>query len=89
VAGAYDTGMGLLIEAAEALELAGQACDAPEDAERFLALADRVRGYLAVSRSTTTLGMPRIPPGANRLSDDDVIHRAGAAGQSHIRVIPG
>jgi hypothetical protein len=89
VAGAYDTGMGLLIEAAEALELAAAACDAPEDAERFSALADRVRGYLAVSRSTTTLGMPRIPPGANRLTDDGVIHRSGAAGQSHIRVIPG
>jgi hypothetical protein len=89
VAGAYDTGMDLLIEAADALQLAAQACDAPEDAEQFSALADRVRGYLEVSRSTTTLGMPRIPPGANRLTDDDVIHRSGTAGQSHIRVLPG
>ena len=89
MAGAYDTGMGLLIEAADALRLAGQACDAPEDAERFSTLADRVRDYLEVSRSTTTLGMPRIPPGANRLTDDGVIHRSGGAGQSHIRVLPG
>ena len=87
--GAYDTGMGLLIEAAEALRLAGQACDAPEDAERFIALADRVHDYLEVSRPTTTLGMPRIPPGTNRLTDDGVIHRSGGAGQSHIRVLPG
>jgi hypothetical protein len=86
--GGYDTGLGLLVEAAEALELAGGACDAPEDAARFIALADRVRAYLAASRPSTTLGMPRIPPGGNRLTDEGVIHRSGGAEQSHIRVIP-
>jgi hypothetical protein len=58
----YDTGMELLAEAAHALEVAGGACEAPEDAAEFMALAVRVRDYLAVSRPTTTLGMPRIPP---------------------------
>ncbi len=84
----YDTGMNLLVEAAEALETAGNACDAPEDAAGFLALADRVRTYLAVSRPSTTLGMPRIPSVGNRLTDESVIHRTGGLGQSHIRVLP-
>ena len=86
--GGYDTGMDLLIEAAHALDLAGEACDSPEDAACFSTLAARVRSYLAVSRPTTTLGMPRIPPGGHRLTDEDVIHRSGAAKQSHIRVLP-
>jgi hypothetical protein len=84
----YDTGMNLLVEAAEALEMAGNACDAPEDGAGFLALADRVRTYLAVSRPSTTLGMPRIPTVGNRLTDESVIHRTGGLGQSHIRVLP-
>jgi hypothetical protein len=88
VVGGYDTGMDLLIEAAHVLDLAGDACESPEDAARFSALADRVRSYLAVSRPTTTLGMPRIPPGGNRLTDESVIHRTGAVQQSHIRVLP-
>ena len=88
VVGAYDTGMDLLIEAAHALDMASDACETPEDAARFSALADRVRTYLAVSRPTTTLGMPRIPPGGNRLTDERVIHRSGAVQQSHIRVLP-
>jgi hypothetical protein len=85
---AYDTGMDLLIEVAQALDIAGGACETPEDAARFLALADRVRTYLAVSRPTTTLGMPRIPSVDNRLTDERVIHRSGAVEQSHIRVLP-
>jgi|ERR1035441_3873683 hypothetical protein len=88
VVGGYDTGMDLLIETAHALDIAGNACEAPEDAARFSSLADRVRSYLAVSRPTTTLGMPRIPPGDNRLTDEGVIHRSGAIQQSHIRVLP-
>ena len=51
-------------------------------------MAERIRSYLAVSRPTTTLGMPRIPDDANRLSADAVVHRTAAAGQSHIRVLP-
>ncbi len=84
----YDTGMDLLVEAADALELAGEACDLPEDAARFAALAARVRTYLAASRPSTTLGMPRIPSVGNRLTDEGVIHRSGSAEQSHIRVLP-
>ncbi|MGO9028328.1 MAG: hypothetical protein ACLQOZ_06835 [Acidimicrobiales bacterium] len=88
MAGGYDTGMELLMEAAHVLDLAAEACDSPEDAARFSALSERVRGYLAVSRPTTTLGMPRIPPDANRLTDEAVIHRSEALRQSHIRVLP-
>ena len=88
MAGAYDTGMELLIEAAHVLDLAAEACESPEDADRFGALADRVRGYLAVSRPTTTLGMPRIAPETNRLTEESVVHRSGASQQSHIRVLP-
>ena len=88
VTGAYDTGMDLLMEVAQALDIAGGACEAPEDAARFSELADRVRIYLAVSRPTTTLGMPRIPSVDNRLTAETVIHRSGAVQQSHIRVLP-
>jgi hypothetical protein len=84
----YDTGMDLLIEAANALDIAGEACESHEDAARFFALAERVRGYLALSRPTTTLGMPRIPSSDNRLTDEGVIHRSGADQHSHIRIVP-
>ena len=85
---ARDTGMDLLIEAAHSLDLAGSACDAPEDAAHFSALADRIRRYLDVSRPTTTLGMPQIPSVDNHLSEEDVIHRTEVLNQSHIRVLP-
>ncbi len=85
--GAYDTGMELLVEAAAALEAAGAACDSPEDATYLTSVADRIRGYLAVSRPSTTLGMPRIPSDQNRLTDDTVVHRSGESQPSHIRVI--
>jgi hypothetical protein len=84
----YETGMDLLIEAVAALELASEACDAPEDAAHFSTLADRVRTYLAMSRPSTTLGMPRIPSGGHRLTDESVIHRSDSVQPSHIRVIP-
>jgi hypothetical protein len=83
----YETGMDLLIEAVEALDLASEACDAPEDAALFSTLADRVRAYLEMSRPSTTLGMPRIPSDGRRLTDESVIHRSGAVQPSHIRVI--
>ncbi len=86
--GGYDTGMDLLVEAAQALDMASNACEAPEDAARFAAIADRVRQYLAVSRPTTTLGMPRLPSADNQLTDEGVIHRTGRLEQSHIRVLP-
>lgn len=84
----YDTGMDLLVEAARTLDQAAQACESDEDASRFVALAERVRNYLAVSRPTTTLGMPRIPEGTNRLADEAVIHRSESSRQAHIRVLP-
>lgn len=83
----YETGMDLLTEAAAALDLASEACDAPEDAALFSTLADRVRTYLAMSRPSTTLGMPRIPSDSNRLTDEGVIHRSDTVQPSHIRVI--
>jgi len=85
--GAYDTGMDLLVEAANALDAAGAACDAAEDATYLTSVSDRIRRYLAVSRPSTTLGMPRIPSDQNRLTDDTVVHRSGENQPSHIRVI--
>lgn len=79
--------MELLTEAADALELAGSACERQEDAEHFFTLAGRLRRYLALSRPTTTLGMRRIPSSDIRLSEKDVIHRTGEAEQSHLRVL--
>jgi hypothetical protein len=82
-----ETGIELLTEAANALDMAGSACESPEDAAHFSALADRVRSYLAVSRPTTPLGMPRIASADNQLTDERVIHRTGELGQSHIRLL--
>jgi hypothetical protein len=84
----HDTGLELLTGAVGLLDLAAGACDSDEDAERFEQLAGRIRSYLAVSRPTTTLGMPRIPEDATRLSAEAVVHRTAAAGRSHIRVLP-
>ena len=85
--GAYDTGMDLLIESAKELDMAAGACESPEDAARLSALADRIKTYLAMSRPTTTLGMPRIVSDDARLMDEDVIHRTGEFNKSHIRVL--
>jgi hypothetical protein len=88
MASAFDTGMGLLIETADALEMAGGACDSSEDAEHFFSLAQRVRNYLAMSRATTTLGMPRIVSDEARLTDENVIHRNGESDRTYIRILP-
>ena len=85
--GAYDTGMDLLIESANELDLAAGACESSEDAARLYALADRIKGYLAMSRPTTTLGLRRIISDGARLTDEDVIHRTGEFNQSHIRIL--
>jgi hypothetical protein len=87
--GAYDTGMDLLIESANELDMAAGACESPDDAARLFALADRIKGYLAMSRPTTTLGMRRIVSDGARLADEDVIHRTGEFNQSHIRIVSG
>jgi len=85
--GEYDTGMDLLVESATALEMAAGACESAEDAARLFGLADRIHSYLAMSRPTTTLGMPRIVSDNARLTDDDVIHRTGEFNKSHIRIL--
>ncbi len=87
MAGAYDTGMELLIESANELDLVGGACESADDAARLFALADRIKSYLALSRPTTTLGMPRIVSDDARLTDEDVIHRTGDFDRSHIRIL--
>lgn len=82
------TGMELLVEAAGVLELAADACDDPGDAAHITDLAGRVRAYLASSRSTTPLGMPRIASAPSRLADEMVIHRTPSSQTSHIRIVP-
>ena len=85
----YDTGMDLLIESANELELVAGACESAQDAARLSALVDRIRRYLATSRPTTNLGMPRIVSDNARLEDQDVIHRnaESSSSQSHIRIL--
>jgi hypothetical protein len=84
---AYDTGMDLLTESANELDMTAGACESSEDAARLFALADRIRSYLATSRPTTTLGMPRIVSDEVRLTDENVIHRTAGFNQSHIRIL--
>ncbi|HWD54834.1 MAG TPA: hypothetical protein VG346_06915 [Acidimicrobiales bacterium] len=86
-AGASDTGMDLLIESATELEMAAGACESSDDATRLYALADRIRCYLATSRPTTNLGMPRIVSDEPRLAEEDVIHRTAEFNSSHIRIL--
>jgi hypothetical protein len=85
--GANETGMDLLNEAATTLDMAADACESPEDAAYLNGLADRIRSYLALSRPTTTLGMPRIVSEVTRLSEDDVVHRTGEFNKSHVRIM--
>jgi hypothetical protein len=82
------TGMELLLEAAGVLEAAAGACDDPGDADRIADLANRVRAYLASSRPTTPLGMPRIASAPSRLADEMVVHRTPSSQASHIRIVP-
>jgi hypothetical protein len=82
-----DTGMDLLIESADTLDMVAGACESSEDASVLSALAERIRGYLAMSRPTTTLGMPRIISDYARLSEQDVVHRTGEFNPSHIRIL--
>jgi len=88
MAQAHDTAMDLLHESADALEAVANACDESEDASRLLALTDRIRRYLATSRSTTTLGMPRITSSGNELSETMVVRRTEAGQYGHVRIVP-
>ncbi|MGO8827461.1 MAG: hypothetical protein ACLQU9_19775 [Acidimicrobiales bacterium] len=80
--------MDLLIESATELGTAAGVCKSTEDAARFSALAERIRSYLAVSRATTNLGMPRIVSDEARLTDENVIHRTAEFNWSHIHILP-
>jgi hypothetical protein len=84
----YDTAMQLLTESAAALEASATACDLPEDAEHLGSLAERIRGYLATSRSTTTLGMPRIATAATELTAAQVIRRTEECQYGHVKIVP-
>lgn len=86
--GTYDTGMDLLIEAAATLEVAANACEEPADGAIFRSVVERIHRYLAVSRPSTTLGMPQIPSHEARLTDENVIHRSNTSEPSHVRVLP-
>jgi hypothetical protein len=86
-AGERGTGMELLLESAGVLEAAAGACDDPGDSARIADLAARVRTYLASSRSTTPLGMPRIASAPSRLDDEMVVHRTPSSQSSHIRIV--
>jgi hypothetical protein len=88
MAEAYDTAMDLLHESAEALEASADACDEEADATHLLSLAERIRRYLATSRPTTTLGMPRITSASNELSADMVIRRGEGNQHGHVRIVP-
>jgi len=83
----YDTAMELLKESAAILEASATACELPEDAERLASLAERIRRYLATSRSTTTLGMPMITSTANELSAEEVIRRTKSNRYGHVRIV--
>ncbi len=84
----YDTAMDLLVESAEVLEASANACELPEDAERLGSLAERIRAYLATSRSTTTLGMPRITSAANELTAAQVIRCTEEYQYGHVKIVP-
>jgi hypothetical protein len=83
----YDTAMGLLGEAADALDAAATACEDEVDASDLSSLADRIRGYLSTSRPTTPLGMPRITSPDNQLSHDSVVARFQGSKHQHVRIV--
>jgi len=84
----YDTALGLLNQAAEALGAAADMCDQPEDAVALSDLAGRILQYLSASRSTTTLGMPRIVSQGNELSEEMVVRRNEDHQRGHVRIVP-
>lgn len=88
MAEAYDTAMVLLHEAADALEASAAACEEPEDADSLQQLAGRIRRYLATSRPTTTLGMPRIASESAELTAAQVVRRSQEDRYGHVRIVP-
>lgn len=88
MAEAYDTAMDLLHESIDALEASAAACEVQDDADHLRQLAERIRRYLATSRSTTTLGMPRIASESTELSAAKVVHRSRSDRYGHVRIVP-
>ena len=54
--------MDLLIECANALDMAAGACESSEDAARLFALTDRIRSYLATAAPPRLLECPGLSP---------------------------
>src|SRR5579872_7499257 len=69
----YDTGMSLLTAAADCLEAA--ATDDEPPGEELSRLAERIRRYLAVSRSTTPLGLPHVLTAPQNLLTEEMVVR--------------
>jgi len=88
MAEAYDTAMDLLHESLDALEASAVACEEQADADRLQHLADRIRRYLATSRPTTTLGMPRIASESAELTAAQVVRRSEEDRYGHVRIVP-
>ncbi len=87
MAESHDTAMDLLHESIDALEASAVACEEPADAERLQHLADRIRRYLATSRPTTTLGMPRIASESAELTAAQVVRRSQEDRYGHVRIV--
>ena len=86
MADSYDTGMDLLVAAADVLDVVACACEEPADADDLAALATRIRAYLGASRPTTTLGMPRITSQTTLLSAESARRRSGRT-SGHVRIV--
>jgi len=54
----------------------------------LVGLADRITAYLATSRSSTMLGMPRIVSSTTELSDEMVVRRRDDSQPGHVRIVP-
>jgi len=79
--------MALLEAAADTLAAVASACEDPLDAADLSELATRITNYLSTSRSTTTLGMPRIVSVSNELSDDMVVRQEHGGQSTHVRIV--
>lgn len=83
---ARGSGLELLEMAADALDASSLACDDPGDGRRLSGLAARIRDYLASSRPSTPVGMPRIVAESGR---SPVGAERAPPRQSHVRMVDG
>jgi len=63
-------------------------CEDGDDAAELTSLSDRIAAYLASSRSSTMLGMPRIVSAPNPLSEEMVVRRNADSVHGHVRILP-